>query len=58
MCFVCAIFFPTWYAVHLEKKKKKKKDGESVVTVEVKENGTYMVSIIPVIERTGIIGSI
>ena len=33
------------------------KDRESVVTAEVEENGTYLVSIIPVIERTGIIGS-
>ena len=33
------------------------KDRESVVTAEVEENGIYLVSIIPVTERTGIIGS-
>ena len=30
---------------------------QSFVTVEVDENGTYLVSVIPVLERTGIIGS-
>ena len=33
------------------------RDPQSLVSVEVEENGTYLVSVIPVIERTGIIGS-
>ena len=33
------------------------RDQQSLVSVEVEENGTYLVSIIPVLERTGIIGS-
>ena len=33
------------------------RDQQSLVSVEVKENGTYLVSVIPVFERTGIIGS-
>ena len=33
------------------------RDQQSFVTVEVEENGTYLVSVIPVLERTGIIGS-
>ena len=35
----------------------KTRDQQSFVMVEVEENGTYLVSIIPVLERTGIIGS-
>ena len=34
------------------------RDQQSLVFVEVEENGTYLVSIIPVLERTGIIGSV
>ena len=34
------------------------RDQQSLVSVEVEENGTYLVSIIPVLERTGIIGSV
>ena len=33
------------------------RDQQSLVIVDVEENGTYLVSIIPVIGRTGIIGS-
>ena len=33
------------------------RDQQSLVSLEVEENGTYLVSIIPVLERTGIIGS-
>ena len=33
------------------------RDQQSLVSVEVKENGTYLVSVIPVFEETGIIGS-
>ena len=33
------------------------RDQQSLVSVDVEENGTYLVLIIPVIERTGIIGS-
>ena len=34
------------------------RDQQSLVSVEVEENGTYLVLIIPVLERTGIIGSV
>ena len=34
------------------------RDQQSLVSVEVEENGTYLVSIIPVLEITGIIGSV
>ena len=33
------------------------RDKQRSVTVEVEENGTYLVSVIPVFEKTGIIGS-
>ena len=33
------------------------RDQQSLVSVEVEENGTHLVSVIPVLERTGIIGS-
>ena len=33
------------------------RDRQHSVTVNVEENGTYVVLIIPVLERTGIIGS-
>ena len=33
------------------------RDRQHSVTVEVNKNGTYLVSVIPVFERTGIIGS-
>ena len=33
------------------------RDQQSSASVEVEENGTYLVSVIPVLERTGIIGS-
>ena len=33
------------------------RDRQRSVTVEVEENGTYLVSVIPVFERIGIIGS-
>ena len=34
------------------------RDQQSLVSVEVEENGIYLVSIIPVLEITGIIGSV
>ena len=34
------------------------RDQQSLVSLEVEENGTYLVLIIPVLERTGIIGSV
>ena len=34
------------------------RDQQSLVSVEVEENGTYLVSITPVLEITGIIGSV
>ena len=33
------------------------RDRQRSVTVEVEENGSYLVSVIPVFERIGIIGS-
>ena len=33
------------------------RDWQNSVSVEVEENGTYLVSVIPILEETGIIGS-